>query len=189
MRKIIAVEFYTIDGMMSDPEEKMAWVMDTFNDEMGKYQGEIYDSADALFLGARTFKIFEGYWPNAASIPGLSQGDIDISHTLTDMQKFVFSRSIPKSDWKNTTFLREIDPKTILEMKNQPGKNILVVGSADIVRQLTDLGLIDEYHLSVHPVVLAKGKSLFANVNEKVDLKLEEVRDFGNGVVLLKYKR
>jgi dihydrofolate reductase len=69
MRKLIATEFYTLDGMMSDPKDEMDWVTNTFNDEMGKYEGEVYDAADTLMLGRVTYKIFEGYWPHAAEKP------------------------------------------------------------------------------------------------------------------------
>ncbi|KAB2947240.1 MAG: hypothetical protein MPEBLZ_00508 [Candidatus Methanoperedens nitroreducens] len=187
MRKIIASKFYTLDGLMSDPEDKMEWVLGIFNDEMGKYESDLYDNADTLLLGKTTYKIFEGYWPTAASHPATSQGDIEMAHKINNITKIVFSHSMEGVEWKNSKLLREINPEEIVKMKQGKGKNILVIGSASIVQQLTNLGLIDEYHLLLHPVVLGIGKPLFKDIRQKHDLKLLEAKTFSNGVVMLRY--
>ncbi len=188
MRKIIVSEFYTLDGLMSDPEDKMEWVLGSFNDEMGKYESDLYDSADTLLLGRTTYKLWEGYWPTAASNPATSQGDIEMAHKINSITKIVFSHSMESVEWNNSKLLKEIDPEEIIKMKQGKGKNILVIGSASIVQQLTNLGLIDEYHLLVHPVVLGSGKPLFKDIRQKHDLKLLEARTFKNGVVMLRYQ-
>lgn len=187
MRKIIASEFYTLDGLMSDPEDKMEWVLGSFNEEMGKYEGDLYDSADTLLLGRTTYKIFEGYWPTATSNPATSKGDIEMANTMNRITKIVFSHSMEGVEWENSKLLKEINPEEIVKLKKEKGKNILVIGSASIVQQLTNLGLIDEYHLLVHPVVLGSGKPLFKEISQKKDLKLLEARAFSNGVVMLRY--
>ncbi|CAG0976550.1 dihydrofolate reductase [Methanosarcinales archaeon] len=187
MRKIIVSEFYTLDGLMSDPEDKMEWVLGSFNDEMGKYESDLYDSADTLLLGRTTYKIFEGYWPTAASNPATSPGDIEMAHKINNITKIVLSHSMEGVEWKNSKLLREINPEEIVKMKQGKGKNILVIGSASIVQQLTNLGLIDEYHLLLHPVVLGIGKPLFKDIRQKHDLKLLEAKTFSNGVVMLRY--
>ena len=188
MRKIIATEFYTLDGMMSDPKDTMDWVLGTFNEEMGKYENEIYDSADTLLLGEVTYKIFEGYWPYAADNPDTPPGDVEMAHKINSIRKIVFSKTIKNVTWQNSEIFSDIDPEKLKAMKQSPGKSMLVVGSALIVQQLANLGLIDEYHLLLHPVVLGTGKPLFKDIKEKVNLKLLEAKDFGNGVVLLKYQ-
>lgn len=161
MRKIIVSEFYTLDGLMSDPEDKMEWVLGSFNDEMGTYEGDLYNNADTLLLGRTTYKIFEGYWPQAASNPATSQGDIEMAHKMNKITKIVFSPSMEGVEWENSKLLKEINLEEIVKLKKEKGKNILVIGSASIVQQLTNLGLIDEYHLLLHPVVLGNGKPLF----------------------------
>ncbi|MCZ7385267.1 MAG: dihydrofolate reductase family protein [Candidatus Methanoperedens sp.] len=188
MRKIIVSEFYSLDGLMSDPEDKMEWITGTFNEEMGKYEGGLYDSADTLLLGRTTYKIFEGYWPTAASNPATSQGDIEMAHKMNNITKIVFSHSMEGVEWKNSKLLKEINPEEIVKLKKEKGKNILVIGSASIVQQLTNLGLIDEYHLLVHPVVLGSGKPLFKNIKDRLSLKLVNAETFKNGVVLLLYQ-
>jgi dihydrofolate reductase len=90
--------------------------------------------------------------------------------------------------WDNTVQLKELTREAILGLKQEPGKDIAVVGSATIVQQLNNLGLIDEYHLLVHPLVMGKGKPLFKDTERPVPLKLTGTEDFGNGVVLLRYQ-
>jgi len=187
MRKIIVSEFYSLDGLMSDPHDQMDWITGTFNDEMGKYESGLYDSADTLLLGRTTYKIFEGYWPTAASNPATSQGDIEMAHKINNITKIVFSHSMEDVSWENSKLLKEIKPEEIIKLKQKAGKNILVIGSSTIVQQLTNLGLIDEYHLLLHPVVLGSGKPLFKDIGQKHDLKLLEAKAFKNGVVMLRY--
>jgi len=187
MRKIIVSEFYTLDGLMSDPEDKMEWITGTFNDEMGKYEGGLYDGADTLLLGRTTYKIFEGYWPQAATNPEMPAGEVEMAHKMNNITKIVFSHSMKGVEWENSKLLKEINPEEIVKLKQKAGKNILVIGSASIVQQLTNLGLIDEYHLLLHPVVLGSGKALFKDVRQKQNLKLLEAKAFKNGVVILRY--
>jgi dihydrofolate reductase len=189
MRKIIATEFYSLDGLMSDPNDTMEWVRNSFDPELGQYEDELYDHADTLLLGRVTYKIFESYWPNAATNPDTPEGDIEMARKINDMTKIVFSKSLRNVDWKHSKIINEINPKEIMRMKQSPGKNILIVGSASIVQQLTNLGLIDEYHIVLHPVVLSRGKPLFNNIEHQVKLKLLETRTFQNGAMLACYQK
>jgi len=188
MRKIIASEFYTLDGLMSDPKDEMEWVLNIFSKDVGKYEDDIYDQIDTLMLGRITYKIFEGYWPQALNNPATPEGEKEMAKKIDQAVKIVFSRSLKKVDWKNTKILNEINPAEIKKMKQQKGKHILLVGSAQIVQQFTDLDLIDEYHLLVHPVVLGIGKPLFANITSMRKLKLVKTRVFSNRVVGLFYE-
>lgn len=110
-----------------------------------------------------------------------------MAHKINNITKIVFSHSMEGVEWKNSKILKEINPEEIEKMKQGKGKNILVIGSASIVQQLTNLGLIDEYHLLLHPVVLGSGKPLFKDIEQKHDLKLLEAKTFSNGVVMLRY--
>ena len=105
------------------------------------------------------------------------------------MTKIIFSKSLKSVEWKKSKILSEIDPKEIKRLKESQGKDILIVGSASIVQQLTNLGLIDEYHLVLFPVVLSKGKSLLKNIEKRINLKLQGTKIFENGVILLKYQK
>ena len=107
---------------------------------------------------------------------------------INKISKIVFSKSLKRVDWENSQILNEINPKEIATMKGSSGKNILIVGSASIVQQLTNLGLIDEYHFVIHPIILGVGKPLFINTQERVKLNLLDTRTFKNGVVLIRYQ-
>ncbi|MDZ4722693.1 MAG: dihydrofolate reductase family protein [candidate division Zixibacteria bacterium] len=189
MRKIIASEFYSLDGMMSDPEDKMEWVLGNFNEAMGKYEDYLYDDADTLLLGPVTYKIFESYWPHAADNPATPKGDVEMEHKIKNITKIVFSTSLKTLSWGKSRLFTYFDAKEIVKLKEAPGKNILVIGSASIVQQLTNLGLIDEYHFVLFPVILGQGKALFANTGTSHNLELMTMREFGNGGLLLTYHR
>jgi len=187
LRKIIATEFYTPDGIMSDPKDEMKWVQSNFNEEIGKYEDELYSNADSLMLGRVTYKIFEGYWPSAENNP--SNEDYNLALKINKMTKIVFSKTIKEVTWKNSVLKNEINPDDINRIKQQTGKNILIVGSSLIVQQLGSLGLIDEYHLLLFPVILGEGKPLFNGSDiRNLQLKLFDLRNFGSGVVGLFYK-
>jgi dihydrofolate reductase len=96
---------------------------------------------------------------------------------------------LERAEWNNSEVLHEIDPQQIQQLKSEPGKDILIYGSASIVQQLTSLGLIDEYQLLVHPVVLGAGKALFKDIQAKRSLKLLSTQTIGSAVVLLTYEQ
>lgn len=174
---------------MSDPDDSMDWVLSSFDPELGRYESELYEQADILLLGRVTYKIFESYWPTAATNPDTPEGDIEMAHKINNITKIVFSKSLKTSNWKNSKILNEINSKEIERMKRSSGKNILIVGSASIVQQMTNLGLIDEYHFVIFPIILGKGKPLFKNIQDRVKLDLIDIRTFKNGVDLVRYQR
>ncbi|MEJ7623445.1 MAG: dihydrofolate reductase family protein [Pyrinomonadaceae bacterium] len=184
MSKIIATEFYSVDGFISDPKDEMDWVLADFDPELGKYEDELYESAESLMLGRVTYKIWEAFWPNVTS-----GEDAEMARKINGLQKVVFSTTLENVVWENSKLLKTIDADEISKIRQAATKNILVVGSSTIVQQLTDAGLIDEYHLVVHPVILGKGKPLFKATDATTKLKLSESIVYKNGVVLLKYAR
>ena len=188
MRKIIVSEFYTLDGLMSDPQDEMEWVLGIFSEDVGKYEDDLYNRMDTLLLGRVTYKIFESYWPQAATNPSTPKGDIEMAHKINNITKIVFSKTLQKVEWRNSRLIKEITPEEIRKMKQQKGKDMLIVGSANIVQQFTNLGLIDEYHLLVHPVVLGRGKPLFKDIKDRINLKLLKAKTFNSGVIGLYYQ-
>jgi dihydrofolate reductase len=103
------------------------------------------------------------------------------------MPKIVYSRTLERADW-NTTVVRDVVPEEVMELKAQPGGD-LVLGGADLAAAFLHHDLIDEYRLYVHPVIIGRGKPMFRPSEAKIDLRLAETRTFGNGVVLLRYQR
>jgi dihydrofolate reductase len=104
------------------------------------------------------------------------------------MRKIVFSRTLETAEWNNATLLHEISPDDIVALKQESGKNVVIYGSASLVQALMDLGLIDEYQLLVHPIVLGSGKRLFRDGSNTTALRLVETKTFSSGVVLLSYR-
>jgi dihydrofolate reductase len=145
MRKIVLTEWVTLDGYVSGPDNDMSFVHQFFDAEMGMYEDAIVDTADTLLLGRVTYDSFAGSWPKVPDNPDVSEQEKAYARKLNAMRKVVFSKTLTDPTWENTTVLRHIDPADLRALKAEPGKDILIYGSASIVQQLTDLGLIDEY--------------------------------------------
>lgn len=185
MRKLIASIFVSLDGYMVGPNEDISWVTDNFNDEMGKYAGDLQNSMDAILLGRVTYEIMTRYWPSQveATAPGADR--------MNNIPKMVFTKSLEKVEWgkwDNARLVRDILPEGIKNIKKLPGRNMVIYGSASIVQAMTRFGLIDEYQLLVHPVVLGAGKLLFKDIPSPVSLDLIKMEKYKNGVVVLYYQ-
>jgi dihydrofolate reductase len=188
MRKIVLTEWVTLDGYTSGPNNDMGFVGESFSDEMGTYEDDIINTADTLILGRVTYESFAGSWPNVPDKPDVSEGEKAYARKLNSMKKIVFSKTLNKVEWNNSTLFHEINAEDIKRWKGEAGKDMLVYGSASIVQQLTNLGLIDEYQLLVHPIVLGSGKPLLKDIADTHRLKLLSAKPFGSGVVLLTYQ-
>lgn len=166
----------------------MDWVGESYDEAMGAYEGDIVSKADTLLLGRVTYQSFAGSWPHVPDSPTASEGEKAYARMLNAMRKVVFSKSLEAVEWNNSTLLREIVPEEIERMKQEPGSDMLIYGSASLVRALTNLGLIDEYQLLVHPVIVGNGKPLFQDIKDQVKLKLVNSKTHPSGVVLLTYQ-
>lgn len=188
MRKIISTMWVTLDGFVAGPAGEMDWVSESFDAAMGQYQGDFVSAADTLLLGRVTYQSFAGSWPHVPDNPNASEGEKDYARMLNAMQKIVFSRTLEQAEWHNSRLLKEVNRQDIEQLKHEPGRNIIIYGSASLVQALTNLGLIDEYQVLVHPVVLGDGKPLFHNVQDRVRLKLVNSKTHPSGVVVLSYQ-
>jgi dihydrofolate reductase len=186
MRKLIVTMWVTLDGFIAGPNDDMSWVR--VDDVMGKYEDDLVSAADTLLLGRVTYQSFAGAWPYVPDNPSASQGEKDYARKLNSMRKIVFSRTLETVEWHNSTLLHEISPDNIVALKQETGKNIVIYGSASIIHALTARGLIDEYQLLVHPVILGSGKRLFRDGGDRTDLRLVETKTFDSGVLLLSYQ-
>jgi dihydrofolate reductase len=185
MRKIVLTEWLTLDGYTAGPENDMNFVAEAFDEDMGAYEGSIVETGDTLVLGRVTYESFAGAWPARAEDPRTSEPEREYARKLNAMRKIVFSKSLKSADWGDSLLLRDIDADQIRAFKQEPGKDMLIYGSASIVQQLSSLGLIDEYQLLVHPLFHGGGKKL---LEDKTKLKLVSTRQFKSGVLLLTYQ-
>ena len=182
MRKLIVFENVTVDGFMAGLNGEIDWAIR--DDEVTQNSREGQGITDLFMFGRVTYDMMASFWP---TLVGKSANPV-FANALNNTAKIVFSRTLEKADWQHTRVVKELNKEEILHIKQEPGQNIMIFGSGSLVEQLTNLGLIDEYHLMVNPVLLGKGQPLFKNVRDRVNLKLFNTRTFSSGIVLLQYQ-
>jgi dihydrofolate reductase len=138
--------------------------------------------ADGFLVGRQTFEDLRGYWPKQADDP------TGITDYLNQVQKYVVSSTMTDPQWRNSTVLTGDPLEQVRALKDRPGKDIVCTGSITLVHALITAGLVDEYRLFVYPVVLGRGRRLFADATGVPRLRLAETRPFRAGVVLLRYR-
>ena len=180
MRKLIAAINMTLDGFC----DHTAGIAD---DETLRHYDELLSNAGTIVFGRITYQLMESYWPSVVRHPTGNKPSDEFAVLIDNISKIVFSRTLNHVDWKNTTLQKEVVKEDILELKQRADKDILV-GSPSLIATLSHLDLIDEYQLSVQPIVLGKGLPLFKNVKERIDLRLLKTKTFGCGAVTLYYQ-
>lgn len=185
MRKIILMMSVSLDGFFEGPNRELDWHL--VDDEVHRHFNDELRGMGAFLDGRITYELMADYWPTADQDPASTPPVAEFARIWRDMPKIVFSRKLQHAEW-NTTIRREVVPAEILELKAQPGGD-LVIGGAQLAASFRRHGLIDEYRIYVHPVVLGSGRPLFTPSDGPVALRLVETRSFGNGVVLLRYRR
>ncbi len=184
MRRVVATEYVTLDGVMEAPgrEDSLGarggWVFLFPNEEMARFKSDELFASDTLLLGRATYQIFAAAWPSRTG---------EFADRINSLPKHVVSTTLEKAEWNNSRLIKENVAEEVSKLKQQPGQDILVYGSADLVHTLMQHDLIDEYRLMVFPIVLGIGKRLFKDWGS-VTLKLVESRTFSSGVVLLTYQ-
>lgn len=179
MRKLIAAMNMSLDGFCD--HDKMS-----ADDEIHDHYAELLRGADTIIYGRKTFALME-FWPTLVAEPSGNAAMDEFAVVMDEIHKIVYSRSLEKVEWKTAELRRELIADDIIELKQQPGKNILV-GSPSMIVQLGNLGLIDEYHLVLHPTVVGSGLPLFKNIQDRIDLKLLRTKPFGCGALALYYE-
>lgn len=186
MRKIIVLSFITLDGVMQapgGPKEDTSggfkyggWVAPYFDEASGKLMGKQMKSAD-LLLGRKTFEIFASYWPqHADNWPGIN-----------DVTKYVVSKTMKRTDWKNSVILKSaVDIK---KLKNEEGSDIQIHGSGNLIQTLLKNDLVDEFWLKIFPLTLGNGKKLFDDGTIPAAFTLTETTVTPSGVIFASYKR
>jgi dihydrofolate reductase len=185
MRRIIWMMTVSLDGFMEGPDREIDWHL--VDDELHRHVNEQLGSMGAFLHGRVTYELMAQYWPTADTDPSSTEPVVEFARIWRDMPKIVYSRTLQRADW-NTTIVREVVADEVTELKEQPGGD-MVLGGADLAAAFMQHGLIDEYRVYVHPIVIGRGKPMFAPSDVTIPLRLAETRTFGNGVVLLRYER
>jgi len=184
MRKLIAFEQVSLDGFFVDANGDMSWAHKQ-DPEWNEFAASNASGGDgALVFGRVTYEMMASFWPTPAamqSFPVVAEG-------MNNMPKIVFSRTLDKASWMNTTLVKGDPASEVRKMKKDAGPDMAILGSGTIVSQLAQAGLIDELQIVVNPIVLGNGRTLFEGVKEKIALKRINTRAFGNGNVVLYYQ-
>lgn len=166
----------------------MDWMEEFFDEALANYENELQKTADTALMGRLTYQAFEGYWTHVALDPSSPPDLVEFAKQKNAMRKIVFSRTLSRVAWNNSILVRELVPEEIIKLKQEPGRNIVIHGSASIVRALMKHGLIDRYQLLVYPIVLGSGKRLFEESSQQVKLSLVSTERHPSGVVVLAYQ-
>ncbi len=182
MRKVIVSTYMTLDGVMTlDGDMGQKWHFPYWNDELGKYAVDQLFASDALLLGRRTYEIFAASWPSVTDEQGFAD-------RMNSLPKYVVSTTLEKAEWNNSTIIKGNVAEEVSKLKQQPGQAILMYGSAELMHMLMHHGLIDEFRLWVHPVVLGSGKRLFQDGSDTTVLTPMGTTTFTTGVTILSYQ-
>jgi dihydrofolate reductase len=184
MRKLTAFNNVTLDGYFTGANGDFSWAH-AGNDD-AEYNAFVADNAKGggqLLFGRVTYELMASYWPT----PIATRNDPAVAERMNSLPKVVFSRTLDRPSWNNTKLVKGGLAAEVRAMKQEPGKDMAILGSGSIVAQLAQEALIDEFQLIVNPVVLGRGRTMFDGVKEALSLKLTKSRTFGNGKVLLCY--
>ena len=180
MRKLVAAEFISLDGVAESPEK---WQFDVFDADMGAAMEKQLAKQDASMLGRVSYQEWAFYWPTSTDEPFAS--------FINSIPKYVVSTTLDKvgwGKWNNASLIKGNLAAEIDRLKRQPGKDIGIAGSITLVRSLLQDDLIDELILMIHPVIVGKGKRLFKDGSELKRMKLIDSQVTGSGVAILTYQ-
>jgi dihydrofolate reductase len=196
MRKLIAFDRVSADGYFSTADGKLDWTVP--EPELDKEAARGLSGPGTIVFGRRTYDMFESFWPHVLDDSGTAPDPHaalrrspelrSMAVWINESEKIVFSRTRKDVTWRGSRLLARIDPAAIEGLKEQPGGDVLIFGSGSVVSQLTEHGLVDEYHLVVAPVFLGGGKSLLSGVPKSTRLELVSSKAYPTGNVSLKYR-
>jgi dihydrofolate reductase len=184
-RKVILSMQVTLDGYIAGPNDEMDWIIadDAVWDEMFKD----LQTVDTFLLGIKMYPGYSSYWRSALTDPSSPEGFRKFAKIADQTHHIVFTKSNFKPDWKNTTVAADASTE-IARLQKQEGKNIMAWGGATFARNLINLGLVNEYRITLNPTLLGSGKPLFADLNKRTKLKLVDTRPLPSGTVILRYQ-
>lgn len=182
MRKFVYFVHTSLDGHIEGPNGEFDWP--AMGPELSGHSQELVDRADTFVYGRRVWDMMSSFWPQAESLSDHPH-DLRFAPIWRGTPKIVFSRTLEKADW-NTEVTGGDLAERVAELKGRPGKDLLLMGGAELATALADRGLIDEFHVVVHPVVLGGGKQLFSG-GVRADLRLTGTRTLDERAVLLTY--
>ncbi|MET8862208.1 dihydrofolate reductase family protein [Nonomuraea sp. NPDC004580] len=185
MRKLIFWVHTSIDGHIDGPGGAFDWPV--MGEELSAYSESLCERSDTFLYGRGVWEIMVAYWPNAESLSDHPH-DMKFAPVWRSTTKIVASTTIEHDDWAAEVIGTNLADR-VTELKRRPGADLLLMGGAGLAGELTRLGLIDEYHIAVHPVVLGGGRPLFPRGADRLGLRFAGSRVCDAGVVVTRYDR
>lgn len=183
MRTLTVFDNLSLDGYFTDAHGDMSWAH-TQDAEWLDFTNSNAQGDSALAFGRVTYEQMAGFWPTPAALKMMPE----VARKMNEAEKVVFSRQLKEPSWQNTRALNGDLAAEVRKLKKSKGPDVVLMGSGSIVSQLTAAGLVDEYQLAVHPLVLGQGRTLFETVKTPVRLELKQSRAFKNGNLVLWYQ-
>ena len=177
MARLIMWNLMTLDGFVEGPNRDISWHLDVWGEELEQLSIEQLNAAGGLLFGRVTYELMANHWPSETG---------EVADFMNAMPKYVFARTVKKSDWNNTQMFSADVAETVARLKRDSATDIFLFGSADLAGSLIPHGLIDEFRIAVTPILLGGGTPLF-KPGEKLKLKLVDSRPLTNGIVILRY--
>ena len=188
MRKLILSMQVSLDGFIEGPNGDMSW-MQTDDGEQWDEVFEMLQSVDLMILGRVMFPDYRDYWKQALTNPKASANEVAYARLAEKTKHIVFSSTMKDPQWNNTQIINGKVVDEIAKIKKQPGKDIYVVGGAKLAATVMEGGLVDEYRLTINPVIVGNGKSFFREQHSKHLLEPIHTKVQKSGVILAAYKR
>jgi len=187
VRRLIASEFVTLDGVMEapgndpHPEGRSAWALKYTGQDQQRFKNDELLEMDAILLGRVTYEVFAAFWPTAPNDEGFAD-------RINSIRKYVASNTMKSASWQNTVILRGDAAEEVARLKGEPGGDIILYGSGRLLDSLIERDLVDELRVMVFPVILGSGQRLFQDVAATKPFRLVDTLTFGSGVTVLTYR-
>jgi len=184
MAKLIVFNQVSMDGYFTDAHNDMSWAHKS-DPEWDAFTAENAKGGGVLLFGRVTYEMMLAFWPT----PTARQLAPAVADAMNKLPKIVFTRTLKEGSWSNTTLVKEDPVQAVRAMKQRSERNLVLMGSGNIVSQLARADLIDQYEIVVNPIILGSGRTMFEGVDHRLTLKLTAIRRFSNGNVVLWYER
>jgi dihydrofolate reductase len=176
--RLVATEYVSLDGVFEEPGH---WSGPWFNEQAAQFKWNELQASDALLLGRQTY---EGF---AAALPSMKD-EGGFADKMNSMPKYVVSSTLDRVDWPGSILVKGDVAEEVRQLKQEPGQDLLLSGSAQLFNAMAQANLIDQYRFMLHPVILGKGKRLFSEGEEQRALTLTHSETFRSGIVILEYE-
>ena len=186
MRKIVLFLHQSLDGYCATPEGGLDWI--PYNKAFEAYAERIVRTVGSPLYGRATYELMKGYWPGVLKDSAASVHDREHATWLEEVEKIVFSTTLGSSDWHNTRVISTNVEAEVKKLKEGEGKDLVIFGSPMLARSLMDMGLIDEFRLTISPVILGKGLTFMRSIPERVNLELLSSEQLEGGALAVHYR-